>query len=66
MKKILFVAVAVVAISACAQLPAPKVDAGPVNAGSLKSAFGATVTGRDWNAQPSESRGTAGNGDGKE
>lgn len=58
--------VVLVSLSACAQIPAQKIDAAQVVQGGapLRSAQGAFVTGRDWNNQPSEAR-NAGKDDGK-
>lgn len=48
----------VILLSGCAPLaPLPPVDAAPVNAGNVKSAFGATVTARDWNSTYANSGG---------
>ena len=61
MMKMIFAALLSVILSACGALPNQVIDAQPITnvqgGNVVRSAFGAVVTGRDWNAQPSESRG---------
>lgn len=66
MKNVLTIA-AIAALAGCAVPPELPVDAAPVLQGGspLKSAFGASVTGRDWNHEPSESKGRDDSADAK-
>lgn len=54
--------IGIAVLAACVPLPSQPVDAAAVTQGGaqLTSAFGAKITGRDWNAQPSEALGNQG------
>ena len=64
MTKMILAAMLAATLSACVALPNPVVDAQPITnaqgSNPVRSPFGAVVTGRDWNNQPSEARGSDG------
>mgnify|MGYP001572491032 CR=1 FL=1 len=64
MKKLLMLIV--LPMFGCAAYTPPTVDAAPVLQGSMqpKTAFGASVTGRNWNAPPSDAPGGSAGRDG--